>query len=519
MELTALIAALAEPAAYPFATLGVEVRQTHISVVFLAGPYAYKVKKPVSLGFLDFSTPEKRHHFCQEEVRLNRRLAPQVYLGVVPVVRRGDGVALEGEGEAIDWAVKMRRLPEGATLLERLRRDEVGPELVAELAGRIAAFHRQAESGPAISAQGRPDVVASNVRENLEQARTHVGLVLRHPVYERLRDRTEEALARLGPLIDERAGRGVPRDTHGDLRLDHIYLFPDKPAPDDLVLIDCIEFNERFRFADPVADMAFVAMDLAFRGRRDLAGAFAAAYFRAAGDADGPALLPFYTAYRAAVRAKVEGLELGEREIPAAEREEALSHARGHWLLALGELEPPGRKPCLLLVGGLPGSGKSTLARALAARADCTVIRSDVVRKELAAPGTDLYSAAWTWRTYDECRQRAEDLLQDGRRVLVDATFREEARRGEFLEAAIRLGVPALLLHCRAHPETVRARLESRRGDVSDADWAVYRQLAAAWDEPGAATQRVLREVPTDGSREEALERALGVLRGEGLYS
>jgi aminoglycoside phosphotransferase family enzyme/predicted kinase len=517
MELPQLIEALSEPAAYPFPAAAVEVRHTHISVVFLAGPYAYKVKKPVALGFLDFSTPEKRRHYCDEEVHLNRRLAPQVYLGVVPVVRRGGGLALEGEGEIVDWAVKMRRLPEEATLLQRLRHGEVGPELVASLAGRIAAFHRQAESGAAISAQGRLDVVARNVRENIEQARAQVGLALRPAVYDRLRARTEEAVTALGPLIEGRARRGVPRDTHGDLHLDHIYLFPDQAPPDDLVIVDCIEFNERFRFADPVADMAFVAMDLAFRGRRDLARAFSAAYFQAAGDADGVALLPFYTAYRAAVRAKVEGLQLGEREIPSAEREAALAHARGHWLLALGELETPGRKPCLVLAGGLPGSGKSTLAQALAARADFTVIRSDVVRKDLAAGAEDLYSAERTHRTYAECRRRAEDLLQDGRRVLVDATFRDEAQRRAFLEAAVRWGVPGLVLLCRARPETVRARLAARRGDVSDADWAVYLQLAAAWEEPGPEVRRVLQEIATDGSREDAPDRALGRLREEGL--
>ena len=173
----------------------------------------------------------------------------------------------------------------------------------------------------------------------------------------------------------------MPRDTHGDLHLDHVYLFPDRAPPADLVIIDCIEFNERFRFADPVADMAFLVMDLAFHGRRDLARAFADAYFRASGDEEGRALLPFYTAYRAAVRGKVEGMELAEREVPEAERAAALVRARAHWLLALGELEEPGRRPCLVLVGGLPGTGKSTLARGLAEQAGFTVIRSDLVRR------------------------------------------------------------------------------------------------------------------------------------------
>src|SRR5438034_1293400 len=176
----------------------------------------------------------------------------------------------------------------------------------------------------------------------------------------------------------------MPRDTHGDLHLDHVYLFPEKKPPADLVIIDGIEFNERFRYSDPVADMAFLVMDLRFHGYHDLAQAFADAYFQAAGDEQGRTLLPFYTAYRAAVRGKVEGFELLEKEIPAAERAAALERARAHWLLALGELEQPAQKPCLVLVGGLPGTGKSTLAQGLAQRAGFQVIRSDVVRKQLA---------------------------------------------------------------------------------------------------------------------------------------
>jgi aminoglycoside phosphotransferase family enzyme/predicted kinase len=521
MELPLLIEALSVPSAYPFAATDVEVRQTHISVVFLADRSVYKIKKPLALDFLDFSTLEKRRHFCDEEVRLNRRLAPQVYLGVVPIVRRNGGVVLEGDGEVVEWAVKMQRLPEEATLLARLRRGEVDRERIAALAGRIAAFHRQATSGAAIRAQGRLAVVARNVRENLEQARAQVGLALRQTVFDRLRSLTESALSRFGPLIEERARRDMPRDTHGDLRLDHIYLFPEQAPPKDLVIIDCIEFNERFRFADPVADMAFVAMDLAFRGRRDLAAAFSAAYFRAAADDEGAALLPFYRAYRAAVRAKVEGLEQTEHEIPRTEREAALGQARAHWLLALGELETPVRKPCLVLVGGLPGSGKSTLALGLAARADFTVIRSDIVRKDLAGSnsGEELYSTEQTRQTYAECLRRAEELLQDGRRVLVDATFREDAWRRAFLKAAVRWGMPGLFLLCRASPAVVQARLAARRGDVSDADWAVYQQLAAAWEDTGPLVRQTLRAINTDGSQEDALNQALGLLRQADLYS
>jgi aminoglycoside phosphotransferase family enzyme/predicted kinase len=526
VELLRLIASLSSPGAYPHPVGQVEVHQTHISVVFLAGPYAYKVKKPVDLGFLGFSSLEKRRLFCEEEVRLNRRLAPAVYRGVVPVTRDGEGVRLGGHGEVVEWAVQMTRLPESATLRERLKCGAAGVPFVEGLARRIARFHAAAETDARIASFGRFEVVAANARENFAQSAPQVGATVSAAVFDRLRTLTEAELGRLAPLIDARARRGVPRDTHGDLHLDHVYHFPERKPPDDLVIVDCIEFNERFRYADPVADMAFLVMDLLFHGRRDLARAFAAAYFREAGDEEGRALLPFYTAYRAVVRAKVEGFELAEAEIDAAERRTALTRARAHWLLALGALEGPRRRPCLVLVGGLPGTGKSTLARGLAEQADFVVVRSDVVRKELAdvaagrraaASSREIYSPEWTERTYAECLRRAEEALFEGRRVLVDATFREERQRRAFLDAAGRWAVPGLLLLCQAAPDVVRERLEGRRGNASDADWAVYLRSAASWEEPGPATREAMRAVPTDGGREQVVAAALDALRGEGL--
>lgn len=527
MELARLIVALSDPSAYDGGADTVEVRQTHISVVFLTGALAYKVKKPVSLGFIDYSTLGRRRLCCEEEVRLNRRLAPEVYLGVVPVTWDGAAIRMEGAGEAIEWAVKMRRLPDSATLRARLSRGEVTAEALAVLAGRLARFHDAADSGPEVAACCRFEAIASNARENFEQSAPQVGETLSRSTFDRLRSRTDEALIRLRATMESRASRGIARETHGDLRLEHVYSFPDRPPPGDWVVIDSIDFDARYRHADPIADIAFLAMELEMEDRVDLAGAFVRAYLLAATDPDGEEVLPFYRAYRAAVRGKVEGMKLAEPEIPEADRRAARGRARGLWLHALSILEEPGRRPCLVLVAGLPGTGKSTMARELAARAEFTVIRSDLVRKELAgrvdgdrteaAFGEGIYTPEWDDRTYAECLRRAEEIVFGAGRAMVDATFREESRRRLFLDAARRWGVPARLLICRAGADVVRRRLDRRRDDASDAGWVVYQEAARRWEEPAGATRDATGMIDAGGTPEQTLRLALDSLRAAGL--
>lgn len=527
MELTELIGALSRPAAYPFRCDQVEVLQTHISVVFLAGPCAFKIKKPVNLGFLDFSTLDLRRHFCEEEVRLNRRLAPSVYLGVVPVTRCDSRLAFEGDGEVIEWAVKMERLPAAATLEAGLARGDVGDERIKALAVRIAEFHEHADRGPDTAACGRFAVVARNARENFEQAAADIGLTVSQQVFDRARLRTDEVLEELQPLIELRAEQGMPRDTHGDLRLDHVYLLPERQPPEDVVIVDCIEFNDRFRYADPVADAAFLAMDFMFHHRQDLADTFAQAYFEATGDGEGKALLPFYISYRAAVRAKVEGVKANEAEVPEAERTRTIANARAHWLTAFSLLEKPAHKPALVLVGGLPGTGKSTVARRLAEVAAFDIIRTDELRKELTGGSANdskpagfeqgIYTPEWTERTYRECLRRAEHALFAGRRVLIDANFREDRWREESLRLADAWRVPSELFVCEADPEVVRSRLANRQRDASDANWEIYLHAASRWEQPGPRSQAAWHELRTDSGSAQAADQAVTILRERGL--
>jgi aminoglycoside phosphotransferase family enzyme/predicted kinase len=527
VELRTLIDALSKPSAYPLAVGKVDVRQTHISVVFLVGDYVYKIKKPVDLGFLDFSSLEKRRYYCEQEVRLNRRLAPDVYLGLVPVVSTGATVQMEGSGEIIEWAVKMRRLPDAAQLHSRLKRGEVNSDIVERLAQKLAAFYARADSSLIISSFGEFEVVARNALDNFVQATPQVTSTLSPAVLERLRKLTENELDRCRTLIEQRARRAMPRDTHGDLRLDHIYFFPERLRPADFTVIDCVEFNERYRFADPVADIAFLAMEFKSHGRGDLARAFSSAYFRAAHDEEAEQLLPFYTSYRAAVRAKVEGMKVAEAEVPEADRTAAALASRQLWLLSLSELEVPIRRPCLVLIGGLPGTGKSTLSADLAACGNFEVIRSDIVRKELAGRsevdsaaqpfGTGIYAPAWNERTYRECLSRAEARLFAGQRVIVDASFRENSMRRVFLDAAKQWGVPVLFLRCEADSSKVRDRIAHRHNDASDADWAIYLKALESWEPTTDDTQAALRIIPADGTPEQTAARAREVLKSLAL--
>lgn len=528
-QIATLIAALAKPEAYPFHVIQVEVRQTHISAVFLAGEFVYKLKKPVKLPFLDFTTLEQRRWFCDEEVRINRRLAPEVYLGVVPVCETSQGVRFEGPGRPIDWAVKMARLPDLATFASRLEADDLTADNVVRLAEQIAEFHSTAPRDTSSETFGAFRTIAHEVRDNLIAAEQQIGRTISSDLAARLRHATETALEKSRATLEERVRGGFTRELHGDLHLDHIYLFPDQTPPDDLVIIDAIEFSKEFRWIDVVADMAFCVMDFIYHGRRDLAAQFADEYFARTSDSDGRRLLPLFTSYRAAVRAKVEGITVSEAEVAIEQRDAAARQASAHWLIALGELESPMQRPALVLVSGLPGTGKSTIACGLAETANFKVIRSDVVRKELSESSSGeattlsgviqqgLYSPEWTERTYAECLLRAADQLRQGGRVIVDATFLQESFRERFLTMAIDVGVPARWLVCEVSSELARQRLELRQGDASDADWAVYQHAASYWELPSSFSSRHLRRLDASGTPEEVMERATGMLRNEGL--
>ena len=525
-----LLTELSRARAFPFPLDEVAVRQTHISTVFLGGDTVYKVKKPIKLPFLDFSTQELRKHFCEEEVRINSPWAPDVYLGVVPVTRQRAELGFEGRGPVIDWAVKMRRLPESVTLRSRATDGLLKPEMLQRVARRIAEIHGNAVPALGSAALQAVDSFRMQLEDNWAFAGDLNADIIQTRVLARIRSLSATWWARSSELLFRRAAEGMIREVHGDLRLEHVFLFEDDAPPADILVLDGIEFNPALRWIDVVADIAFLTMELCFSGQHDLARVFTNAYFSVSNDLDGPSLLPLFAAYRSAVRAKVAAIVAGESEIAAHDREQAKDRSRAHWLWCLGELENPDQRPALVMVSGLPGTGKSTLARALSTAANFEVLRSDVIRKQLFADSlpvdvatdlapTSLYDHQSTQRVYDECFVRAREILLSGGRVIVDATFQREADRMAFLGLAIDCGSRCLWLECTASPAITKQRLDARHGDASDADWSVHQLVRDRWQPASEFTQRFHAEIETGQSADDAISAAREVLQRHGLVS
>ncbi len=474
------VEALLLPSAYPHPVERVELIQTHISYVLLAGEYVYKVKKPVDMGFLDYTTLEKRKFYCEEEVRLNRRLCPDAYLGVVAVTVKSDTVSLDGTGEVVDYAVKMKRLPQERMMERLLEQDAITSDMLERLTGKLVAFHAQAETNDYIQSFGKPDAVAANWRENFDQSEPYVGRTISRDQFEKIRSYVNCFLAQDTWLLDNRVKDGRIRDCHGDLRTNAVCF------KDGICVFDCVEFNERFRYADTASDLAFLAMDVDFRGHPVLSDEMVGLYLAQSLDTTLPLVLHFYKCYRAFVRGKVDGFQLDQPEIPVEQKEAAAEGARRYFALA-EEYASHSVRPALIAMVGVTGSGKSYLAHALASRLGAVVISSDVTRKKLA--GLDprrsqaepidsgIYSPEMTELTYAEMLLQAAPFLSWGRPVILDASYLARKTREQARDFAERAGVRFLAVECVPTEALVRERLQRRRSAVwspSDGRWEVY---------------------------------------------
>ena len=323
-----LVQALLDPKAYPDASQGIELVQTQMSFVFLTDNYVYKVKKPVNLGYLDYTTLDKRRFYCQREVELNRRLCPNVYIGVVPITRDKGNIFIGGRGEGIEYAVKMRRLPQEAMMDVLLGRNQVSPEMVGGVAEKLVEFHQRAETNVSISTFGDLNTVTQNTEENFTQTEKYIGNTISQGKHRYIKDYTNRFIRQDASLFHRRIAGGKIRDCHGDLHAAHICF------SDGICIYDCIEFNDRFRYCDVASEIAFLAMDLDHHGRADLSRSFVNAYVDRSRDRELLKLLNFYKCYRAYVRGKVESFKLDDPYISDEEKAKTLAVAKRYFELA-----------------------------------------------------------------------------------------------------------------------------------------------------------------------------------------
>ncbi|WP_462320322.1 bifunctional aminoglycoside phosphotransferase/ATP-binding protein [Halochromatium sp.] len=475
-ELSSL-AGLLEPGAYPHPVDRVEAIATHISQLFLAGDFAYKLKRPVSLGFVDFSTLGRRRFYCEEELRLNRRLAPQLYLGVAKVVRLRDQVSIGGEGEVVDYAVRMRRFPQQSLLSEQ----SLNGELIDRLAERVARFHSSLAPAAPDTPYGEPSAVLAPMLDNFPPLRTALAhddessdeLRLR---LQRLERWTRKRFDDLRPVVEERRRAGFIRECHGDMHRGNIVVLDGQP-----VIFDCIEFNPSLRWIDTMSEVAFLTMDLAQSGANNFARRLLNRYLEVCGDYSGLRLLPLYQVYRALVRAKVCAIQYRQSDAMSDDRNQA--RAALHHYLGVARQCTARHRAKLFITHGLSGSGKTWIGNLLREHMPIIQVRSDIERKRLFGlleerdsarpPPADLYSAEATKRTYQRLLTLARELIEAGFSVLVDATFLKREQRALFLALARALECSTRILVMQAPMHLLRERISARRvagEDASDAD-------------------------------------------------
>lgn len=490
-SLEALIQGLTQPSAYSHPVDQVRILQTHISYVLLAGDWAYKIKKPLDLGFLDFSTLEKRQHCCAEEIRLNRRLAPQVYEEVVAVTGSATAPRLGGEGAALEYAVRMHRFDPDQSLVRH------PPDFARmdEIADLVARFHQELPAA-LDDDYGTPERVFFPMQQNFDQIRGLVNTPEDQPALDRLEAWTQEAYARWQGLLRERKSTGFIRECHGDMHLGNMVLIDDR-----VVIFDGIEFNPHLRWIDTLNEVAFLVMDLEQAGLNAQAHRFLNGYLARTGDYVGAALLTFYKVYRALVRAKVTAIRLVQPDVTPDQAAAAMEEYRRY--VQLAEDYTVQTHPWLCLVQGISGTGKSRLAQALAAETGALVLSSDVERKRLFSlnmherSGSELhaglYSAAASERTYTRLMDLARTLLQAGFPVIVDATFLKRAHREPAYALAAALGCRLTVASLKADLEVLKQRVTARLDagtDPSEADsavliWQSTHQEPVQDDEPG----------------------------------
>ena len=518
MAAARLVEQLLDPHRYPHPANRVELVETHISWVLLAGEFAYKLKKPLALGFLDFSTLEKRRASCEAELRLNRRTAPGLYLDVVPVTGSAEAPRIGGDGEPIEFAVRMRRFDQERLADRVARRGELAAADVDAMARTIAEFHSRIERAGAGSAFGEPEQVLAPVEQNFDQIEALVSEGADVRRLEKLRRWSEAEFARIRPLLAGRKRGGFVRECHGDLHMGNIVLLASGPMP-----FDCIEFNPELRWIDVMNELAFLVMDLFDHRLPAYAWRALNTYLEATGDYAGVGVLRYYLVYRAMVRAKVATIRAHQGGLPDAERISLQADYRGY--LDLAETLASERVPAVVVMHGLSGSGKTYVAQLLLENLGAVRVRSDIERKRLhgleaaartgSAPEGGIYSVSATRATYDRMLEACRAVAQGGYTAIADATFLKRADRERFRALAQELGAKFAIASCRADESVLRARLEKRLGegrDASEADVEIMERQRGSQEPLTDEETRVTVVVQAEGG-EKGIAQALENLR------
>lgn len=471
-----------KPEVYEHPTHNIELIETHISWVVLTGDIAYKIKKPVNFGFLNFSTLEKRKYFCEQELRLNRRLAENIYLEVISISGTGDEPRISGSGDIFEYAVKMKQFPQSAQLDNMLAAGELKCEHMDTIADMVAVFHQSAEVADKSVAFGSKEAIYHPVEENFLQINQQPDSQNYSEQLAELSQWSQAEFTKKQNIMAQRKTQGFVRHCHGDMHLHNMLWLHDRP-----MAFDCIEFNEKLSWIDVISEIAFLIMDLQHRRQQTLANRFLNRYLEITSDYAGLSLLPFYLCYRALVRAKVNALRLVQKNISDEERQQTLTEFESYLALASTYGKPS--RPQLIIMRGLSASGKSTVSQQLIDNTDMIRIRSDVERKRLfnispaAKTANDIdagiYSKQASKKTYNRLATLAKTIINAGYSVIVDAAFLKHAQREAFKKMATQLNVSFIIVEITATPEVLRQRITNRKNDISDAGLSVLEyQLA-----------------------------------------
>lgn len=477
-----LIQRMLQPDFYPHPVqTPVRLVQTHISYVFLTGDFAYKVKKATRFGFLDFTTLERRAYFCQEELRLNRRLSPDLYLAVLPIYQ-GNNFYLNApphpQAEIVDYALQMRQFPQDGLFSHLLQSGQLSSDHLQRLGQLVAQFHVTATTDPTIEANGTPEAISIVDEDNYTLAKDYIGQSLTLAQWQQTRTFTQQFWHDHQDWLYQRLAHGKIRECHGDLHLNNVCLYQEQ-----IHIFDCIEFCREFRNIDVIYDIAFMVMDLDFHHRPDLANIFLNTYLENTGDYEGALLLPAYLSMRATIRGNVNSMTAKTtaissspaKSVAPSEQTSIWQQARAYFRLASQYAQPqPGQ---IVIMSGLSGSGKSTVARRLACQLNGIHIRSDAVRKHLAGISLtqsgegeqDIYTPEMTQKTYQRLADLGLSLAKIGWTVILDAKYDQVALRAKVLTQAKLANIPVQILYCTAPMEVLRSRLHNRQGDISDA--------------------------------------------------